>query len=168
MSHRFGLKRVKSLLAVGRRPPMPFRLATARIQGLQNVRLSEVHIENPSSRMVSNESLHEGIIYEGHRSLQQGEAARLAWLLGAGTGGRGACAGYAATEQLGGLWTIQSVRSSSITYSLEASIEHELTFGLDHLVGADHSETPSCSRICSTQRRRRAGLRSFPVRPPAR
>ena len=41
------------------------------------------------------------------------------------------------TGQLGGLWTIQSVRSSSITYSLEASIEHELTFGLDHLVGAD-------------------------------
>ena len=43
MSHRFGLKRVKSLLAVGRRPPMPFRPATARIQSLQNEGLSEVY-----------------------------------------------------------------------------------------------------------------------------
>ena len=41
MSHRFGPKRVKSLLAVGRRPPMPFRPATARNKSLQNEGLSE-------------------------------------------------------------------------------------------------------------------------------
>ena len=42
MSPRFGLKRVKSPLSVGRLPPMPFRPATARLQSLQNERLSEV------------------------------------------------------------------------------------------------------------------------------
>ena len=41
VSHRFGPKRVKSLLAVGRRPPMPFRPATARNKSLQNEGLSE-------------------------------------------------------------------------------------------------------------------------------
>ena len=59
-------------------------------------------------------------------------------LPGAGTGGRGACVGYAAD------WAAwRSVDNSGCSIKpyqvfIGADVEHELTFGLDHFVGADH------------------------------
>ena len=77
------------------------------------------------------------MIESWRRHYNKGEAACLAWLPSTGAGGRGACVSYTADWAA---WRSADNPGGSIKpchVFIGADVEHELTFGLDHAVGAD-------------------------------